>query len=100
MSGDKKLFRVAVEGEVWVEAEDIAQASREALKAITMNRYEIGFYVYPMLPTDPKYVDNDMLESVPYNSEDPRTVGERLRALAATRAAAVPNRVVEAEESK
>jgi hypothetical protein len=82
----KELFRVAVEGEVWVMAESQQDATREARRAVTMNRDEVDYYVYPMLPIDPNFVDSDILDAIPYGAEDERTVGERLREMALRRA--------------
>lgn len=81
----KQLFRVAIEGEVWVMAKDKADAEREA--AYYSSSDDIDYYVYPMLPVSPSLVETEVLESLPYNADpgDERTVGDHLRELAAAR---------------
>ncbi len=97
---DKKLHRVSIQGELWVMAQDNHEAMREAQRAITLNREEVALEIYPWLPTDPKFVDDDVLESIPYGADDERTVGDRLRELATARGAPAVMAAKVVEESK
>jgi hypothetical protein len=86
----KQLFRVAVEGELWVLGENATEARREArLAARQCNLEEIDFHVYDMLPISLSLVASDDAESIPYGAEpgDDRTVGDHIRAANAAREA-------------
>jgi hypothetical protein len=88
----KKLYRVAIEGEVWVMAESPHAACNVANNALGRTAEDVELYVYPMLPVNPALVDAKVLKSLPYNADrgDRRTVGEHLIATRARTDAAVP----------
>ncbi len=75
----KRLFRVAVEGEIWVMAESPGEAQNETIHHLMEEADNLELYVYPILPK-PHLVDEETKESLPYNTEpgDGRTVGVHL----------------------
>jgi hypothetical protein len=90
----KRLFRVAIEGEAWVMAENEQEASRRAHNALRSHSELVCCAVYPFLPVDPRMVDDEFLHSEPFNADpgDGRTVQDHLVEIARTKKAAKEKR--------
>jgi hypothetical protein len=90
----KRLFRVAIEGEAWVMAENEQEASRRAHNALRSHSELVCCAVYPFLPVDPRMVDDEFLNSEPFNADpgDGRTVQDHLVEIARTKKASKEER--------
>lgn len=86
----KRLFRVAVEGEIWLMAETGEQAKKAALLFMQDEAPRFDFYVYPILPK-PELIDQETRASLPHAKDpnDERTVGDHLNERACASAPAV-----------
>lgn len=72
-----KLFIVTVETEMVVCAKDAREAEQVAKAHIREeDTYSFGFYANPNPVNDPKLVDSDLLDSIPWGApqNDHRTV--------------------------
>ena len=70
----KKLFRVSVENEIYVMAEDQTKAELEANRSIRDE--DSDFYCCAMEVKPSDCLDLDWKDSYPYGSDDSRTCGE------------------------
>jgi hypothetical protein len=85
----KQLYRVTVEGEILVMAENAYEARIEAKRALDDEAEYLIEDVEPLVkvhersPMALKYIDAGVLESFPWNADagDDRTVADHIKAL-------------------